>query len=74
MAAERPSSEINLAGIDNEDLPSLASKICLQDALDACSKVIESLVNIPNHLRSRLLQANVDRPRHVSVFGIQRFL
>lgn len=72
-AAESPPREINLAGIDNQDIPSLASKICLQDALDACSKVIESLVDILNHLSSRLLQANFDRPRHVSVFWIRRF-
>ncbi|XP_074587196.1 aberrant root formation protein 4 isoform X3 [Curcuma longa] len=41
-AAESPPREINLAGIDNQDIPSLASKICLQDALDACSKSFES--------------------------------
>ncbi|KAG6533741.1 hypothetical protein ZIOFF_007616 [Zingiber officinale] len=42
MAAESPSSEINLAGIDNQDISSLTSKICLQDALDACLKSFES--------------------------------
>ncbi|XP_042453559.1 aberrant root formation protein 4-like isoform X2 [Zingiber officinale] len=42
MAAESPSSEINLAEIGNQDISSLTSKICLQDALDACLKSFES--------------------------------